>query len=462
MSTSKVPASTATAGVEEQKPKVMAPTPEEIAEVFDMYQAVGARFIMEHPFYGQLLLQLKMTPTGEELPTAAVNYRDLFICAINKARNDKVLDWVRLSEVGRRTVLAHEILHLVFEHLSTPKSFHPQIANIAKDAVINRCLQQDSAFSMDELPVGCVYPNREQTGFTVGQGKDQQTFTFKDFPNMDWLPIYQEMMKQLEDKTKGDRAKLEELIKALGKANPMDGDTEGDGRSEDDPSLQQEANRFRISVQNAADNAVKQKGTVPGEVQRNLAAIHDGKISWREQLNRLVMTEVSRDDFSTRPNSRRGHLSGNRNRPLYMPHLWNETIGDIVLVLDTSGSMSDKELAAGLSEFKNMRNTKPFNVHFITCDAKVYDYKVVDKWEEPEWDNFPRTGGGGSSFVPASEFIDQKIAEGEVDPILVVFFTDGWINFVTEKPEYPVIVVSTQTKTDYLPDYATIIHMDEI
>jgi predicted metal-dependent peptidase len=454
-----------TAPAEKQGP--MEPTSEEIEFLYDVYQGLGAEFVQSHPFYGHLLLQLALKPSGEELPTAAVNYRNLFICALNKARCEHSLDWANLSKVAKKTVLAHEILHLVFEHLGTPSIFNKEIANIAKDAVINRSLMGDSAFNLDELPRGCVTPLRDDTGFTLGWGTNMKTFKIPKFKESDWLPIYKKMMEQLESECKGDRQKLEDTIKKLAGMNPMQGDCEGnpdDGDTIDgeSSSLQQEMNRFRIQVQDAVEVTKKTQGFLPGGVEAHLGALHSGKISWRDKLRQLIMTETSRDDFSWKMNSRRMHLGRDRSHPGYFPTVWNECLGDVVLVLDTSGSMSHKELVEGLSEFRNMREQMPFNVHFITCDAEVHDYVKYEKWDtEIDWENLPVHGRGGSSFVPAFEFIDAEIEKGMLNPAIVCFFTDGYITFVQEKPEYPVICMSTQANEDSFPEYAQVIIMED-
>ncbi len=452
----------------DQKEKIV-PTDNEVSQTDEAFIDERMKFVSNYPFYGILLLDLKAMATGPEIPIAAVNYRQLFLNAIDPARipdekdekgntKPKGVPFWSLSTHGRRTVLAHEILHLVFEHLSVPKNFNRDIANIAMDAVINRILDKDGAFKLDHLPPGVVTPLKSgshMTGFSVGVAPNAQAFMIENYEQKDWLPIYWDIVKQLEkeggQQGRSDIAKyVAERAGELTGSTPLAGDVDGgdggdggDGKGDKDgdPEFEQAKARFRQKVVAAAEEAKKQQGTLPSDVERMIGELLDGKVHWTTYLRRLIKNEVTRDDFSNKSNSRRAHLGG-RGRPSVFPKVESEALGHVFLALDTSGSMSQKDVIEGLSEFASLRQTTPFALHFVSCDAQAYDVKFYDRHEEPDWHTMPIKGGGGTDFRPVFDMIAEKRKSTGIRPALLVYFTDTMGSFPEEAPDYPCIFVT--------------------
>ncbi len=69
----------------------------------------------------------------------------------------------------------------------------------------------------------------------------------------------------------------------------------------------------------------------------------------------------------TRPNRR--FISSN----LYLPSMYSEGLGDVVIVIDTSGSISDTELIDFQSEVNCiLEDTQPEKVYVLYCDTQVH------------------------------------------------------------------------------------------
>lgn len=432
------------------QPEKIEPTDDQVRVLTDTFIVDRMKFVAQMPFYGILLMELQAVATGPEIPVAAVNYRDLFLNATGDSENN-LGAYSTYDFIGRKTLLAHEICHLVFEHLSIPADFDKNIANIAMDAVINRILQKDSNFDLSKLPPGCVLPC--PGGITVGYPEAKQ-FKIPDFEDKDWLPIYWDIHDQLqkdaekncrsmsgEEQRKAIAEQIKEAAKELGDSNPMNGDAgqsnqEGDGAEEE----QQKA-KFRQKVISALETC-KTRGDVPAEFQRLVDELQNGKVHWTSYLRRLIKTEIARDDFSQRPNSRRAHIQfGGRKRPPIFPKIESEALGDVFLALDTSGSMSETDIREGLSEFAGLRQTTPFNLYFVSCDAAAYEVTTYTKDEEPDWVSMPISGGGGTDFTPVFDLVEQYKKEKAVRPALLVYFTDTMGSFPEKAPEYPVIWV---------------------
>jgi predicted metal-dependent peptidase len=457
--------------VEEQ----ISPNAEEIEKVRDAFVTDRMKFVALMPFYGILLLDLDAVATGIEIPIAAVNYKNLYLHALSDARRPKGKDketgedcptgyaYNDLSIAARRTVLAHEIGHLIFEHLSIPREFDKNISNVAMDAVINRILAQDSTFNLNELPDGCVLPIRDHygkfTGFSIGPGKSKKTYIIPDYDKKDWVPIYWDIYNQMEKEacqalglsagSKGasaeQRKKIAEAIKKaaeqMGKNNPMNGDAGKGNDEEQGAEFDQAKAKFRQKVVAAVEQC-KSQGNLPGEFVRLVQELEDGKVHWTTYLRRLLKTEISRDDFCHKANSRRAHINfGGSRRPPIFPKVETEALGDVFLALDTSGSMSEKDIREGLSEFASLRQAVPFRLHFLSCDAQAYQVTTYDRFEEPDWLDMPIHGGGGTDFRPVFKLIEEYREEKGVRPALLVYFTDTMGSFPEEEPNYSVIWV---------------------
>lgn len=312
------------------------PTSAEVDEVLKLFRETRMKMIEDMPFYGVLLLEVMPVVKGPELPTAAINYKNFFLngCT-DKKKFPNCMPFTDLTPIGRKTVMAHEIMHLVFQHLSVWDGLDPNIANIAMDSVINRILAKNPDFDLKALPAGIVLPLDGGRGFSIGAGNAKEEFVIPDFESKDWYPIYQELMQQLEKKCKGDRALLKQMCDALGGKNPMGGDLDGDGFDPSDPANQQDVFNFNSKVIEVADQA-KSQGKLPAEIERWVDELQKGKISWTKYLRTLMRTTVTKNDFSYKPNSRRAHC-GKNGRPGFFPRVYSESIGEVYLALDTSG-----------------------------------------------------------------------------------------------------------------------------
>ncbi|HID48443.1 MAG TPA: hypothetical protein EYP40_02330, partial [Chromatiales bacterium] len=152
------------------------------------------------------------------------------------------------------------------------------------------------------------------------------------------------------------------------------------------------------------------------------------ELPWRNLLARY-MTAIARDDYSyTRPSTRRGD-------PAIYPSLRSAQI-DIVIALDTSGSISETEIQQFISEVDAVKGQLRARITLHACDSVLAGN---GPWVYEPWEEFVRPddlqGGGGTSFVPIFEWaqgLDRR-------PDLLVYFTDAEGAFPETVPEFPVI-----------------------
>lgn len=459
--------------------KQYSPNDTEVELCTEAFSSERMRLVADHPFYGIILMSLKVFAAGVECPTACVNYKNMKLHAIEPGRlitpegePFEGLTFHRLKPMARRTVLAHELMHVILEHLDIPGTFNHDIANIAQDAIINRILSQDPSFDLDTLPEGCVKPIKSgntYVGFTYGAGKHKQTYEIDNFGELDWIPVYHYLMDKVQNQCKGlplaqQAQAIKDICREIGSKNPMNGDVDYEETGNTSPEFDQDKMKMQATILNAYENA-KHAGNIPGEISEMIEGLTRGRIRWIDRLRRLLRTEINRNDFSWKPNSRRGHL-GRDGHPAFFPRIESEAIGAVWLVLDTSGSMSDEDLKDGLSEFRSLRQQVPFDLYFLSVDYTAYEVKHFSKHEEPNWDEIRTkyvTGRGGTSFRPAFEAVEAWRKKGNQKPAMLAYFTDLYGDWPEKAPDYPVFWIVTESGwEDANPWGEKIIMKDEV
>ena len=119
-----------------------------------------------------------------------------------------------------------------------------------------------------------------------------------------------------------------------------------------------------------------------------------------------------------------------------MPSTISESMGPLVVGIDTSGSLGERELASFLSEVIGLcNNVSPELLHLIEVDAKVQNHEVFDR------DGFGRLaskrslkGGGGTDM----RVIFKHIEDNNIKPEAVIVLTDGETPFPAEV-KYPTL-----------------------
>ena len=103
-------------------------------EVFDRIVVARVGLLLRHPFFGNMATRLRILAADDWLPTAAVDGRNLYFnTQFFNAMNNKEIEFV----------VAHEILHMVFDHLGRRDDRNPMLYNIAADYIVNNTLVRD-------------------------------------------------------------------------------------------------------------------------------------------------------------------------------------------------------------------------------------------------------------------------------------------------------------------------------
>jgi len=164
----------------------------------------------------------------------------------------------------------------------------------------------------------------------------------------------------------------------------------------------------------------KSRGTVPGSIKQMIEDILKSKVNWRAVLRNFVAKRRSTKKSATwRKRSRRlgTMVPGNKkNRKL-----------SLVVAIDTSGSVSDKELSMFAGEIQKIYQNGA-DIVIIECDADVQNvYKYDRKIDKKGKDGLTFAGRGGTDFRPVFDYIDEKRDKLiQTKPDAIIFLTDGY------------------------------------
>ena len=209
------------------------------------------------------------------------------------------------------------------------------------------------------------------------------------------------------------------------------GDGKGDatpGEIQDAPADatdQQEADWDRAAQQ--AMQITKAQGKEPGNVEQVFEGAHDHFRHWTDVLREFMRATAPTDYTWSRPN-RRLIDSG-----LYLPGVTGEGMGEIVIAIDTSGSVDDARVNRNCAEiFAIAEEVMPERVHVIQCDTRVVAHDDFHPLEAPS--EITVKGRGGTKFQPVFDAVE----EAGINPDVLIYLTD-LRGPMPDEPNYPVV-----------------------
>jgi predicted metal-dependent peptidase len=187
-----------------------------------------------------------------------------------------------------------------------------------------------------------------------------------------------------------------------------------------------EIGEWKLKVANAAQ-AAKLMGSLSANMERLVGAVLEPKIDWRDVLRDFVFKAKTDERSFARPNRR--FIS----QGVYLPSITGETLGDIVMAIDCSGSIGQKEIDMFAAEMRAIKSDgNPTAMHVVYFDHDVCHY---DKFGPDEELIVKPRGGGGTAFSPVFKYIEDH----DIQPIACVFLTDLYCDDYGPAPEYPVL-----------------------
>lgn len=353
-------------------------------EVLDRIIIARVGLLLRHPFFGNMATRLRIEPADEWCPTAATDGRHLYFnTQFFNAMDNKEIEFV----------IAHEILHCVYDHLTRREDRDPKLYNIAADYVVNNLLVRDRIGSKPKV-VDC----------------------FQDFKYDKWTSeeVYDDLFKNAK---KIDISQLGELLDEH--IDWGDEDDDKDGKSGRPRLSKEDLRQIRDEIKEAMLQASQSAGAgnVPGEIQRMIKELTEPKMNWRQLLRQQIQSTIRNDYSFSRP-SRKGWHTG-----AILPGMnFDQTI-DICVSIDMSGSISNEQGSDFLGEIKGiMEEFKDYIIKIWCFDTKVYNEDDFSSDNGKDIGEYQVVGGGGTDFVCNWDYMKKH----DIQPKKFIMFTDGY------------------------------------
>jgi predicted metal-dependent peptidase len=306
-------------------------------------------------------------------------------------------------------VVAHEVLHTALAHHARRGHHDLRRWNVACDLAVNPLLL-DAGFS---LPASRLVP---------GEGP------FQDLPRGKSAEDYYGLLPG-EPPGAGSREDGDGPVQeAPDTQSPDPGGCgavrdAGNGSPADCRQAEVEA---AVAVAQARQ-AARGRGEMPAGLDRLVEEVLQPKVNWREVLRQFVSSQA-RNDYAWSPPNRRFVHQG-----LYLPGLRNQELGEVVLAVDTSGSIDPKELSRFAAEAQAILEAFDCSLTILYHDTEV---QKVQRWRPGDGPLILEpVGGGGTSHAC---IFDWVAAQSE-PPACVVCLTDLETSFPDAAPVVPVL-----------------------
>lgn len=316
-------------------------------------------------------------------------------------------------------IFAHEIQHLAMNHHARGKNKDHELWNMATDYVINLDITKifNDLGENDACIPGILY-NEAFNGLTSEE-------------------VYAKLLTSVPKNTPSSYNKDIIYVEAI----PEDAEELREARCGLDQTEINNSSRDWKEIALTAATSTKLYGNLASSIEREILGNMVPKVNWNVILRRYLQDEYSlarKEDFSF-SNYNRRQASFSYKIP---GSLYTKNKKPIVFVVDTSGSMDDKDIAQALAELRNIQKTFSVAVYLMACDATVHE----TTWLKPgNWTKPTVSGGGGTNFAP----IFTHLVEKKMENSLVLVHTDGFGSF-GDKPKNKVLwLLTTNTKTPW-------------
>ena len=380
---------------------------------------------LNRPYYSRALFSCELIPTADVATMAIDDRWRIYV-------NSEFVDGLTVEQTA--TVLIHELNHCLRTHSRRAEAVGVRVGqsdvwNAAGDCEINDDLVEDGL----DLPVGLL-PGK----FGLEEGRTAEYY-------------FQELMRQATvigvvvqcgSGCTGHPAIYEE--------NP-DGESAGTGGL--DP-LEQDIIRRMVATAVREHARAHGIGSVPDGLERWADLMLDPRVDWRRALESVVRRGVhlraGAADYTWHRPSRRDDST----EPVIRPGM-TRPVPDIAVVVDTSGSMGDQDLARALAEIRDIltRVVPGDGIRVYSVDTDVASEGQVFNARQ-----INLVGGGGTDMGVGIE------AAAATKPAAIIVITDGLTPWPEARPAGAALTIAALTDNyaiDHVPAWIKTIDMSE-
>ena len=340
--------------------------------------------LIKHPetcLYGGVILmgETSVVDDKRDCPTA---YTDGY----NKKYGREFMESLTNAEIAG--VVLHENLHVLLKHIPRHRDLwkeNRRLANIAMDYVVNDIITDIGKKYPDlvSLPNGCFYDPMFH-GWSVRR-------------------VYEYLKKECEGGKGGGRPN-----------ESFD--------NHDDAEVEGMTPEQIEGLGKEIDEAIHQGGILAGKfgakIPRVIKDLMQPEINWREVLQDFWTAHVrGADEFTWRRFNKNRLADG-----YYLPSTVNESVGEVILAIDTSGSISNDDIAKVASRIQELCDTlPPERVRILWWDTEVHGEQVFEGNYSNIASLLKPMGGGGTRATCVADYINKQGLNADC----MIVFTDG-------------------------------------
>lgn len=316
-----------------------------------------------------------------------------------------------LTDPEVNAIVLHENLHVGLRHIprfATLLKKHPREMNQAMDFVVNGIIMRLKDKALCKLPEGGCY-DPKYDGWSV-------------------IEVFEDLMRKKKDEPEKEKGRGKCEGEGEGEGTPGDGPgTRGDGEPYDEHDVEgyeklteEEAKKLSDEVSEALQAGGIIAGRLGADIPREIDEAAQAEQDWKRELSDFV-SNVTRgqDEYTWRKMNRRWLASD-----VYRPSVISETVGEVVVAIDTSGSIGGGILSRFAAELASICEAcSPERVRVLWWDVRVHGEQV---FEEGQYGSICKllkpVGGGGTNAQCVPEYIAKKNLNAEC----VIVLTDGY------------------------------------
>ena len=364
------------------------------------------RIICANGFYGLLLMHMRYG-IDESCSTAATDGERIFF-------GPQFLE--DLSDGELDFVMMHEIMHVVLQHCFRGQDKDDELFNIACDIVVNSNILLSNDMDLKSIRLR----KYGEAMHLAPNGEEGHKYTATE--------VYDMLSKEV-GALNGGKPDMTDGATASGKG--ADGDQWDDhsqwGTIEEDSVLKDTWRKRVLDACEAVEirNACQGCGAnLPAFARRLLQELRAPQTDWRTILNEFIQEEVV--DYSFSPPDKR------YDGPFFLPDFneKEETVENILFMIDTSGSMTDRMITAAYSEVKGAIDQFGGKLKGL---LGFFDEDIVEPQpfeDEEEFRIIKPMGGGGTNFAIIFEYVKRFMP---TPPASIIILTDGEAPFPKEE-----------------------------
>jgi len=355
-------------------------------EIERMVVAARVRMLINAPFFGTLATRLLIKKAGEWCKTLATDGKFMYI------DEDFILT---MDKQELEFVVAHEVMHCVYDHMGRRGGREAQLWNVAADFVINLELVDQG---VGKMPSMALLDNKYR-----GLSADE---------------VY-DLLEEEQEKN-GDQGY--ETLDVHLEPGQGDGDGESADGAKNGPCGISEDERGMLSdeIKQAVMEAAKAAGAgnVPGGVKRMIKDMVEPQMDWRQLLQMELPSMFKADYTFSRPSRKNSALGG-----IYLPGMDQATMVKVAIGIDTSGSIGHDMLRDFMSEVIGiMEQFDDYEITLWFFDTETYTVHKFTPDNLYEIEDIEIEGGGGTDFDVNYDLMKEL----DLVPEKFIMMTDGY------------------------------------